>query len=166
MKRKFIVSTKRRIAVPTHPRRLGGVAALAGLMSSMMSFTPVSTRAEAQAAPSGTLTWGITSIDSSLDPGLLYALDPNVVSAAECNSLVQYGPQGQLEPELASSWKQTSPTTIVYNLVHDARFWDGDPVTPRDVAFSVNRIFNPTLANPTPFPSHKSHSLLNPVPSL
>ena len=65
-----------------------------------------------------------------------------------CNSLLQFGPKGQLEPELASSWKQTSPTTYVYNLVHNARFWDGNPVTPADVAFSVNRIASPKLASP------------------
>ena len=102
----------------------------------------------AQAASSQSLTWGITSTDPSLDPGLVYAIDPNIITAAMCNSLLQFGPQGQLEPELASSWKQTSPTTYVYNLVHDARFWDGNPVTAADVAFSVNRIASPKLASP------------------
>jgi len=98
--------------------------------------------------PTATLTWGITSLDSSLDPGLVYNIDPNVVTAAMCNSLLQFGPQGQLEPELASSWKQTSPTTFVYNIVHNAKFWDGNPVTAADVAFSVDRIASPKLASP------------------
>jgi peptide/nickel transport system substrate-binding protein len=98
-------------------------------------------------ASSQNLVWGITSVDPSLDPGLLYAIDPNVISAAMCNSLLQFGPKGELVPELASSWKQTSPTTYVYNLVHDARFWDGNPVTPADVAFSINRIASPKLAS-------------------
>jgi peptide/nickel transport system substrate-binding protein len=102
----------------------------------------------AQASSSKGLTWGITSTDPSLDPGLVYAIDPNIVTAAMCNGLLQFGPQGQLEPELASSWKQTSPTTYVYNLVHDAKFWDGHSVTAADVAFSVNRIASPKLASP------------------
>ncbi len=102
----------------------------------------------AGASTSGSLTWGITSIDPSLDPGLVYAIDPNIITAAMCNSLLQFGPNGQLEPELATSWKQTSPTTYVYNLVHNARFWDGNPVTAADVAFSVNRIASPKLASP------------------
>ncbi len=102
----------------------------------------------AGASTSGSLTWGITSTDPSLDPGLVYAIDPNIITAAMCNSLLQFGPNGQLEPELASSWQQTSPTTYKYNLVHNARFWDGNPVTPADVAFSVNRIASPKLASP------------------
>ena len=54
-----------------------------------------------------------------------------------------------MEPELASSWKQTSPTTYVYNLVHNAQFWDGNPVTPvKTLLFSVNRIASPKLASP------------------
>ena len=65
-----------------------------------------------------------------------------------CNSLLQFGPQGQLQPELASSWRQTSPTTYVYHLVHNARFWDGNPVTATDVAYSINRIASPKLASP------------------
>jgi peptide/nickel transport system substrate-binding protein len=97
---------------------------------------------------SASLTWGITSLDSSLDPGLVYSIDPNVVTAAMCNSLLQFGSQGQLEPELASSWKQTTPTTYTYNLVHNATFWDGHPVTASDVAYSVNRIASPKLASP------------------
>ena len=101
----------------------------------------------ASAATSKNLTWGITSNDPSLDPGLVYAIDPNIITAAMCNSLLQFGPQGQLEPELAASWKQTSPKTYVYNLVHNAKFWDGNPVTAADVAFSVNRIASPKLAS-------------------
>jgi len=102
----------------------------------------------ASAAASKSLTWGITSDDPSLDPGLVYAIDPNIITSAMCNSLLQFGPNGQLLPELASSWKQTSPTTYVYNLVHNARFWDGKPVTAADVAYSVNRIASPKLASP------------------
>jgi peptide/nickel transport system substrate-binding protein len=120
-----------------------GVAAIvvAGLGWAMASSSSA-------AAASTSLTWGITSLDSSLDPGLVYNIDPNVVTAAMCNALLQFGPQGQLEPELAATWKQTSPTTYVYNLVHDARFWDGNPVTATDVAYSINRIADPKLASP------------------
>jgi peptide/nickel transport system substrate-binding protein len=45
---------------------------------------------------------------------------------------------GQLEPWLAQSWKQTSPTTYVYNIRHGVKFSDGDPLTATDVAFSLN----------------------------
>lgn len=140
------MSSRRRFGVPRASRRLISAVAVSAMATSGLGVGLLGS-APAQAASSGTLTWGITSIDSSLDPGLLYSLDPNVISAAECNSLIQYGPKGQLEPELASSWKQTSPTSYVYNLVHNAKFWDGHPVTAADVAFSVNRIADPKLAS-------------------
>ena len=101
-----------------------GCLMLAGSITALGITTSTTALASTQS-----LTWGITSSDPSLDPGLVYAIDPNIVTAAMCNSLLQFGPTGQLEPELASSWKQTSPTSYVYNLVHNARFWDGHPVT-------------------------------------
>ena len=122
---------------------------VASSLTAVVATTLVATGGStlAGATTSKNLTWGITSNDPSLEPGLLYAIDPNIITAAMCNSLLQFGPQGQLEPELASSWKQTSPTTYVYNLVHNAKFWDGNPVTAADVAFSVNRIASPKLAS-------------------
>jgi len=45
---------------------------------------------------------------------------------------------GKLEPWLAQSWKQASPTTYVYNIRHGVKFSDGDTLTATDVAFSLN----------------------------
>jgi peptide/nickel transport system substrate-binding protein len=121
------------------------VAAVIGVTAVSSSASGHST---ATAASSSSLNWGITSIDPSLDPGDVYAIDPNIVTASMCNSLLQFNSQGQLAPELASSWKQTSPTTFVYNLVHNAKFWDGNPVTAADAAYSMNRIASAKLASP------------------
>ncbi len=137
-------------------RRLSTTGRVIASLATVALVAPVTVAAaSAQSRPAlrhaGTptsLTWGITSLDSSLDPGLVYNIDPNIITAAMCNSLLQFGPQGQLQSELASSWKQTSPTTYVYNLVHNAKFWDGNPVTATDVAYSINRIASPKLASP------------------
>jgi peptide/nickel transport system substrate-binding protein len=110
---------------------------------------PNASAASARAThPTGSVTWAIAAADQSLDPGIVYYPDENSIAFQECDSLVKFGPQDQLEPDLASSWMQTSPTTYVYNLVHNAKFWDGNPVTATDVAFSINRLSNPTLASP------------------
>jgi peptide/nickel transport system substrate-binding protein len=53
-------------------------------------------------------------------------------------TLLKFGPQGQLEPDLATSWEQTSPVTYVYHLRHGVKFWDGHPLTAADVAYSLN----------------------------
>jgi peptide/nickel transport system substrate-binding protein len=134
--------------VSQHSWRKFGVFASSLVALASTTMIAASGPTSAGATTSKSLTWGITSNDPSLDPGLVYAIDPNIITAAMCNSLLQFGPQGQLEPELASSWKQTSPTTYVYNLVHNAKFWDGHPVTAADVAFSVNRIASAKLASP------------------
>jgi peptide/nickel transport system substrate-binding protein len=126
-----------------------GLRTIASSFLVLTALTVLSTTVTPSAtAVSNSLVWGITSVDPSLDPGLVYAIDPNIVTAAMCNGLLQFGPQGQLQPELATSWHQTSPTTYVYNLVHNAKFWDGKPVTATDVAYSINRIGSPKLASP------------------
>src|SRR5262249_18790457 len=53
-------------------------------------------------------------------------------------TLVKFGPQGQVEPNLATSWAQTSPVTYAYQLRHDVKFWDGRPLTADDAAYSLN----------------------------
>ena len=60
------------------------------------------------------------------------------ITGLELETLLKFGPQGQLEPVLATSWARTSPVTYVYHLRHGVRFWDGHPLTATDVAYSLN----------------------------
>jgi peptide/nickel transport system substrate-binding protein len=53
-------------------------------------------------------------------------------------TLQQFGPQGQLEPDLATSVTQPNPVTYVYHLRHGVRFWDGSELTAADVAYSMD----------------------------
>jgi peptide/nickel transport system substrate-binding protein len=62
----------------------------------------------------------------------------NAITGLGLETLLKFGPQGQLEPVLATSWSRTSPTTYVYRLRHAVRFWDGHPLTAADVAYSLN----------------------------
>ena len=56
---------------------------------------------------------------------------------------------GKLVPWLAQSWKQTSPTTYVYNIRHGVKFSDGTTLTAADVAFSLNYYRHPARSTPT-----------------
>jgi peptide/nickel transport system substrate-binding protein len=47
---------------------------------------------------------------------------------------------GQLQPMIAESWANPTPTTFTYAIRSDAKFWDGSPVTAEDVAYSAQRI--------------------------
>ena len=96
-----------------------------------------------------TLKWGILHEIQTLDPALSYdGGGNNLVTYAECDSLLAFGDDLSLQPQIASSWKQRDKLTYVYTLRQDARFWDGKPVTAADVAFSFNRILDPKLASP------------------
>ncbi|GEM_PF-3376581 len=60
---------------------------------------------------------------------------------------------GKLVPWLAQSWKQTSPTTYVYNIRHGVKFSDGDTLTATDVAFSLNYYRRPGSLDAYNFPT-------------
>jgi peptide/nickel transport system substrate-binding protein len=60
---------------------------------------------------------------------------------------------GKLIPWLAQSWKQTSPTTYVYNIRHGVKFSDGDTLTATDVAFSLNYYRKPGSLDAYNFPT-------------
>jgi len=45
-----------------------------------------------------------------------------------------------LTPKLATSWKQTSPTTWVFKLRDDVKFHNGKPLTANEVKFSLDRV--------------------------
>ncbi len=79
---------------------------------------------------------GTTFSQSTLDLAKNYA--SSTIDNLGLESLLQIGPQGQLEPDLATSWAQTSPVTYVYHLRQAVKFWDGDPLTAADVVYSLN----------------------------
>jgi peptide/nickel transport system substrate-binding protein len=52
--------------------------------------------------------------------------------------LVRLGPGNQVEPWLAQSVTQSSPTVYVYHLRHGVDFWDGDEMTSADVVNALD----------------------------
>ena len=53
----------------------------------------------------------------------------------------------KLQPGLAESWQETSPTSYVFKLRPDAKFSNGRPVVASDVIGSLQRIKNPETAS-------------------
>jgi peptide/nickel transport system substrate-binding protein len=81
----------------------------------------------------------------SLDPLKDYGIPENTVLSNVCDALLRTGPDLKLQPGLASSWTHTSPTTWVFKIRQGVHFWDGTPLTPADVVYSINRQLNPAL---------------------
>ena len=65
--------------------------------------------------------------------------------------LVGIDAEGQLVPALASEWETPDDTTYVFTIRDDATFQNGDPVTPEDVVFSLERAKDPEASPGTSF---------------
>ena len=90
-----------------------------------------------------TLTWGLTSGPRSLD--LAHSMDINTITALSLGmeSLLKIDAKGDLVPNLAVSYTRPNLLTYVFNLRKGVKFWDGKPMTPADVAWSMNRHLDP-----------------------
>ena len=81
------------------------------------------------------------------DQGDVVSMDPYMLNESLLlnftgnvyESLVGRGKKLELEPELATAWKQTSPTVWRFDLRKGVTFQDGTPFTADDVIFSWQR---------------------------
>ena len=121
----LVVSACGRSAGSTAP---GTVSPTKGLVAT----TPPGTTAVSS------VTWAVYRDVNSLDP--IYAFDypENTAISLMCESLLRQAPDGSLQPGLATL-SNPSPTQLVFDLKSGAKFWDGHPVTPADVVYSLDR---------------------------
>lgn len=90
------------------------------------------------------LTWNLTAGEpDTLDPTNAVTFSGGTVVSNLCDPLMRMGPDFSLEPNLATM-EVESPTRIVFTIRDDAKFWNGNPVTAEDVAYSLNRAKAPT----------------------
>lgn len=94
-----------------------------------------------ESAADSTITVGTTDVVSSIDPAKGYGSG----DAAIMNALyetVMWTPPGKAEPEplLADSCSFTDPLTYACTIKSGRKFSNGDPLTAKDVAFSINRV--------------------------
>jgi len=87
-------------------------------------------------------TWDIHSQNNALQNG---------IHAAVYESLVYYNSRTfKIEPVLATSWNQVSPTQLRLNLRQNVKFHDGSPFTADDAVYSLQRAMMKT-SNFTPY---------------
>src|SRR5713226_1559668 len=94
--------------------------------------------------PVSRVTWAVYRDVNSLDP--IYAFDypENTAVSLMCESLLKQSPNGAIGPGLATL-STPSPTQLVFTINRAAKFWDGHPVTPADVVYSLDRNTNTKL---------------------
>jgi peptide/nickel transport system substrate-binding protein len=141
-------------------RRLAGaVAALAllaavasGCASGSQGTTSANTAAAGGVIP--LLRVGTTFSEATLD--VTKNTGASIIDNLSLETLLTLGPNAQLEPSLATSVTQPNPVTYVYHLRHGVKFWNGDPLTATDVAYSLNYVRAPGSQAAYVFPPVKS----------
>lgn len=95
------------------------------------------------AAQAVTLKWAAQNDILTLDPhSQNHATTISLLQHAY-EPLVRYDKTFQVEPALAASWQQISPTQWRFNLRKNVKFHDGSPFGADDVLFSFDRIRQP-----------------------
>jgi len=105
----------------------------------LTATTPAGTKQVASA------TWAVYRDVNSLDPAYAFDYPENTAISLMCESLLRQQPDGALAPGLATLTTQ-SPTRLVFTIKQGATFWDGNPVTPADVVYSLERQQSPAVA--------------------
>lgn len=79
-----------------------------------------------------------------LDPAFGATTQERSVQHVMFNSLVRWDENLEIIPDLATSWSLSDDGLVwTFQMRDDATFWDGTPVRPEDVKFSIDRVLNP-----------------------
>ncbi|WP_194904569.1 ABC transporter substrate-binding protein [Catenulispora rubra] len=106
--------------------------------------TKPTTTTQAASGVLDSITWALPMGEpTTLDPAKSGDYSPNTVEANMCDSLLRVKPDYSYGPGLAQSWKWSDDKTLVLEIRPDVTFWDGNPLTADDVAFSLNREIDP-----------------------
>jgi peptide/nickel transport system substrate-binding protein len=108
--------------------------------SSSGSSLAVSTKTPSAKGPISTITWdNPRGAPTSFDPARAFGSQNAPIVSNMCESLLRSTVDGVPGPGIAASFTHPDPLTYVFTLRTDVKFWNGTPVTPADVAFSLQR---------------------------
>jgi peptide/nickel transport system substrate-binding protein len=102
---------------------------------------------DAGETPDTTLRVGMATDMTSLDYAFNYTIANFQVVDSVNSYLLRFDRDGNMKPEIATSWEAVDALTYVYRIRDDARFSDGTLLTAEDVVFSMRRIMDPALAS-------------------
>ncbi|GAA3583231.1 ABC transporter substrate-binding protein [Nonomuraea rosea] len=108
----------------------------------------ITTSVPAPAKDVDTVDWNVPAGEPpTLDPALSAIESVSTVAANMCEGLFTLGQDYRPEPALATALEHPDPLTYVIRLRDGVTFWDGKPVTPEDVVYSVKRVLDPKLGS-------------------
>ncbi|MGX1268392.1 ABC transporter substrate-binding protein [Streptomyces phaeoluteigriseus] len=90
------------------------------------------------------VTWALPYGEpTTLDPAKVGDYSPQTVEANLCDTLTRMNADFSLSPGLAEKVGWTDDRTLVLGLRPGVTFWDGSPMTPEDVVYSLERQRDP-----------------------
>jgi peptide/nickel transport system substrate-binding protein len=123
------------------------IAAVLGLLAASIAAG----RADAQAEPQrgGVLSVGFPSDSKTFDPTHSVQFTERQVLYVVYNTLVRFGPDFSIQPELAESWKiESDGQRIVFKLRTGVKFHDGTDFDAEAVKWNIERRLNQDVASP------------------
>lgn len=124
---------------PARPLPVGRLLLLTLLLGLNLAAAQIECNAD------NTLTAATIDKPVNMDPAFAELYASMQVYQHVFAKLVQMDETYQIQPDIAESWSQESPTSWLFELRQDATFHNGDPVTARDVKYSLDRVQDPDL---------------------
>ena len=96
-------------------------------------------------ADPNTVTVAIESSPTNLDPRIGTDAQSELIDELIFDSLLKKDKQFNLQPDLAVSWEMPNPLTYIFHLRTGVRFQNGQPLTSRDVKWSIDSMRNHSI---------------------
>lgn len=96
----------------------------------------------------GTLKIGVQQDVVGLDPHLTNATASYRVLENVYSGLLRFNEKLEIQPDLATEYSATDPTTYTFKLRKGVKFHNGRELKAEDVKYSLNRIKDPATASP------------------
>ncbi|MBN8411883.1 peptide ABC transporter substrate-binding protein [Halomonas litopenaei] len=124
--------------------RAGSFSTLRSVARAIFTLASASLALGAQAA---TLQVGNGAEPSTLDPQKVNGNWESRITRELFDRLINYGPDGSLEPGLAESWTLSEDGLVYTFTLRQAHWSDGEPITADDAVFALQRLVTPATAN-------------------
>lgn len=122
-----------------------GGGLLAACSGNTTQSTSSSGASSGQAARGGSANLAIQDTPVNMDPAQAELYSSMQVYQNIFSELIKVDANYNYHPNLATSWSQESDTAWLFEIVDNAVFSNGEPVTANDVAFTIQRIKSQAL---------------------
>ena len=95
-----------------------------------------------------TLVMIIESSPTNLDPRIGLDAQSERIDELLFDALVRRDEHFNLQPSLAEQWEIPDPLTYIFHLRHDVKFHNGEPLTARDVKWTLDSLLSGKLISP------------------